>query len=107
MFNSKDLVTVLKELRQRAEREAERPAHEIETDLAALLADVCDAFYLGPAQHRAVLGDLAYQAMSEPVHLATCLPDRQAGDPWADLRAEVALAYASSRNVQIFATAGR
>lgn len=100
MFNSRDLTTVLSELRQQAEAEAGVRCDQIETTLAHVLADVASAFYLGPSQQIGVLGLDVFQALGEPAPVS--LNDEK----HAELRAAVAQTFAKSRNIEIFGSNG-
>lgn len=100
MCNEKDVVTRLSELRLRVVEEAGAPCTEIETDLASVLDDVCDALGLDSQQRIGVLGLDAYQAIHQPP-LA-----RVEKDPHAELRRKVAQTFAGSKNVVIFGANG-
>lgn len=96
MFNVKEVVAVLSVLRQRAEEEAGLSCDQIETDMASVLLDVCEAFGLDQSQQMSVLGLDAYQAIHEPAKIELVDEKLEA------LRADVARVYAKSRNVVIF-----
>jgi len=88
-METKRLIEVLTDLRQRVETEGEASCLVIETTLALALVDVCEALHLKPAQICAVIGMEAFDAVySQAV-------------PWAELREQVRRTYARSTNVVI------
>ena len=66
MANSKSTSTrALQQFRQQCERQTGLPASEVELPLLYMLADVCDALGMSPADKRRVLGQKGVKHLRE------------------------------------------